>query len=89
MNIYEIDQSCWAEVRIVLSPSDFMKAARLSGLPIEDEDILCIWNDLQTNPVLRKHYADNVAWYFQILLDEFAFEAAYRYPSPFTNDRNR
>lgn len=89
MKHYEIDQSCWGEVRIVLSPSDFMKAARLGGMNLEDEDILPIWKALQSDPNIRKEYADTVAWLFQTLLDEFAFQSAFRNPSPFINDKNR
>lgn len=89
MKIHEMNDTNWAEVTVVLSPSDFMKAARLGGIQIEDEDILTIWNSFKTDPSKRLEYADTVAWFYQVLLDEFAFQAVFRHPSPFTQDKNR
>jgi len=89
MKIHELNNTHWAEVSVVLTPSDFMKAARLGGLHIEDEDILTLWDNLLNDPQMRKDYADTVAWFYQVLLDEFAFQAVFRHPSPFTNDKNR
>ncbi len=89
MTFHEINNAHWAEVTLLLSPSDFMKAARLGGMQIEHEDILAVWHALQSQPDQRKDYADTVAWFCQVLLDEFAFEAAFRHPSPFTNNKNR
>ncbi|MBL3575655.1 hypothetical protein JMK10_17735 [Rhodovulum sulfidophilum] len=71
-----------AEVTLLLSPEDFMKAAKLASMPLTDANVESIWSCITESRDLYADYAVAVAGILQTLLDEFAYEALFMNPPP-------
>lgn len=81
-------QSCtaWAEPRLVLSPSDTFKAARLGGIAFDPFHMTELWLLAVDDPTLRLHLEDSAAHGIHQLLTLYEFEALFNTPSPFITD---
>ncbi|MEP3346337.1 MAG: hypothetical protein ABJN34_14895 [Litoreibacter sp.] len=73
----------WAEVKLLLSPTDLFKAAKLSGMPIDEDQITHRWEHMQSNPALCLEMGEAAAHALHLLLAQIDFEDVFDNPSPF------
>ncbi|MEE4207879.1 MAG: hypothetical protein V2I43_01270 [Parvularcula sp.] len=76
----------WAEPRLVLSPSDTLKAARIGGMTFDEFHLVEYWLRTRDDPALRADLHDAAAFGLHLLLARVAFEDLFAFSSPFITD---
>lgn len=76
----------WAEPRLVLSPADTLKAARIGGMRFDEFHLVDYWRRTRDDPVLRADLDAAAAFGLHLLLASIDYEDLFTFPSPFIPD---
>lgn len=77
---------CGVELRLVLSASDVFKAAKIGGMPLDEQTLCELWHRLDYDPLLRLELHEAAIYALHGLLTDIAFDAVFTNPSPFIID---